>query len=250
MIKWSLPRGAPGTDKARKRCVNCGLLVLIIAGAALLRLLYVNQPFVDAASWREADDATIADSFFRGHLNIFLPEISWNGAGSNYVGYEFQLTTYLAALLYHIFGQADWVGRGISVAFGLWGIFALYNLVLRAFDAERALVSSAVFAVNRTDGFHMMDHRAWAHGRSSCVGGQERHAPEPDFIRAVHPVDSPDRPLAVEDVEVVVVPVAALAGHAGAAKDEGHQVPSSANRSIAGLAGYLTLSQALLRPER
>ena len=79
-------------------------------GRRVLRLLYVNQPFVDAASWREADDATIADSFFRGHLNILLFEISWNGDNLNYVGYEFQLTTYLAALLYHIFGQADWVG--------------------------------------------------------------------------------------------------------------------------------------------
>jgi hypothetical protein len=132
---------------ARTRRVNRGLLFLILVGAALLRLLFIHQPFVDAASWRQADDAIIADNFFRGHLNIFLPEISWNGPGPNYVGYEFQLTTYLAALLYHLFGQADWIGRGISVAFGLWGIFAFYSLVRRAFNEERALVSCAVFAV-------------------------------------------------------------------------------------------------------
>jgi hypothetical protein len=121
--------------------------VSILAGAAVLRLLHIDQPFEDVISWRQSDDATIADNFFRGHLNIFLPEISWNGPGPNYVGYEFQLTTYLAALLYHIFGQADWVGRGISVFFGVWGIFAFYQFVRRAFDEVRALVSCAVLAV-------------------------------------------------------------------------------------------------------
>ncbi len=120
-------------DKWMRR-VNRGLLLLILAGAAFLRLLHIDQPFVDAVSWRQADDATIADNFFRGHLNIFLPEISWNGPGPNYVGYEFQLTTYLAALLYHLFGQVDWIGRGISAVFGVWSVFAFHNLVRRAFN--------------------------------------------------------------------------------------------------------------------
>jgi 4-amino-4-deoxy-L-arabinose transferase-like glycosyltransferase len=129
------------------RRTNRWLLTIILAGAALLRLYYINQPFVDVAGFREADDATIADNFFRGHLNIFLPEISWNGPGPNYVGYEFQLTTYVAALLYRLFGEVDWIGRGISVAFGVWGIFAFHNLVRRAFNGRRALVSSALLAV-------------------------------------------------------------------------------------------------------
>ena len=131
----------------RIRQVNRGFLLVILAGAACLRLYYIDQPFVDGGSWRQADDATIADNFYRGHLNIFLPEISWNGPGPNYVGYEFQLTTYMAALLYHLFGEVDWVGRGIAVAFGVWGVFAFYNLVRRAFNEVQALLSCAVFAV-------------------------------------------------------------------------------------------------------
>src|SRR6516165_4536459 len=127
--------------------VNRSLLLLILVSAACLRLYYIDQPFVDGASWREADDATIADNFYQGHLNIFLPEISWNGPGPNYVGYEFQLTTYMVALFYHLFGQVDWVGRGIAVAFGVWSVFAFYNLVRRAFNEVQALVSCAVLAV-------------------------------------------------------------------------------------------------------
>jgi Dolichyl-phosphate-mannose-protein mannosyltransferase len=134
-------------DDGWTRRVTLGLVVVILTGSAFLRLLHIDQPFDDVVSWRQADDATIADNFFRGHLNIFLPEISWNGPGPNYVGYEFQLTTYLAALLYHLFGQADWVGRGISVFFGVWGVFGFYNLVCRAFNRLHALVSCGVLAV-------------------------------------------------------------------------------------------------------
>ena len=129
------------------QCVHGRLLLLVLIGAALLRLLYIDQPFVDVISWRQADDAIIADNFFTGHLNIFLPEISWNGPGPNYVGYEFQLTTYLAALLYHLFGQVDWVGRGVAVVFGVWGVFAFHNLVRRASNEVQALVSCAVLAI-------------------------------------------------------------------------------------------------------
>lgn len=138
-------QGFTVTDQGISRVHNW-LLLLVLAGAAFLRLLYIDQPFVDLISWRQADDATIADSFFRGHLNIFLPEVSWSGPGPSYVGYEFQLSTYLAALLYHLFGHADWIGRGISVLFGVWGIFALYKLVLCAFNELRALLTCAVFA--------------------------------------------------------------------------------------------------------
>src|SRR2546423_12981419 len=134
-------------DDASRRSLNNRLLLVILFGAAWLRLLHIDQPFVDLASWRETDDAIIADNFFRGHYNIFLPEVRWNGPGPNYVGYEFQLTTYLAALLYRFFGQADWAGRCVSVAFGIWSLFAFYNLVRRAFNEERALVSSAVLAI-------------------------------------------------------------------------------------------------------
>nr|WP_277882690.1 glycosyltransferase family 39 protein [Oscillatoria sp. FACHB-1406] len=53
----------------------------------------------------------------------------------------------MAAMLYHIVGQQDWVGRSIAASFGIWGIFALYQLVRRVWDEEHALVSAAVMAI-------------------------------------------------------------------------------------------------------
>lgn len=123
------------------------LLIAILVTAAILRFYQVNQPFLDATSWRQTDTATIADNFYRGNWNILYPEISWNGPGHNYVGYEFQTVTYITSLFYRLLGQHDWVGRSVVVLFGLWGIFAFYQLVRRVWSEEHALVSAGLMAV-------------------------------------------------------------------------------------------------------
>src|SRR5215472_12783739 len=116
--------------------VHMALLAIILLGAAL-RLEYITQPFIDKFSWREASTAMMAQNFYRGQWNIFYPEVDWGGPGPNYQGREFQTVTYIAAVLYNAFGQHEWVGRGVTISFGLWGIFALYQLTRRVWDEER-----------------------------------------------------------------------------------------------------------------
>jgi len=123
------------------------LFIAIMVVAAMLRVYEINQPFIDAVSWRQTDTATIADNFYHGNWNIFYPEISWNGPEHNYVGYEFQTITYVSALLYRIFGHHDWIGRSVAIIFGLWGTFAFYQLVRRVWGAKHAIVSAAVLAI-------------------------------------------------------------------------------------------------------
>jgi len=122
-------------------------IVVILLVAAFLRIDHIKQPFVDAFSWRQSSTAMIADNFYQRDWNIFYPEVSWSGPGPSYQGREFQTVSYLTALLYLLFGQQDWVGRGVAVAFGLWGIFALYQLVRRVWDESRALIAAGVMAV-------------------------------------------------------------------------------------------------------
>jgi 4-amino-4-deoxy-L-arabinose transferase-like glycosyltransferase len=122
-------------------------LVLVILIGALLRLEHVTEPFVDKFSFREASTAMMAQNFYRGQWNILYPEVDWGGPGPNYQGREFQTVTYIAAILYNAFGQREWVGRCVAIAFGLWGIFALYHLVRRVWDDERALISAGLMAV-------------------------------------------------------------------------------------------------------
>ncbi|MBD1823358.1 glycosyltransferase family 39 protein [Cyanobacteria bacterium FACHB-DQ100] len=128
------------------RAATYGLIAILLM-AAILRFYKVDQPFIDATSWRQSDTATIADNFYRGNWNIFYPKISWNGPGDQVVGYEFQTISYLAALLYRIVGQHDWVCRAIAIVFGVWGIFAFYQLLRRVWGQNYAVVGAAVLAL-------------------------------------------------------------------------------------------------------
>lgn len=123
------------------------LLIAILVVGAALRFHQVDQPFVDAFSWRQSSTAMMAENFYRRNWNIFYPEVNWTGPGPNYQGREFQTISYLSALLYTVLGQQDWVGRTVAILFGLWGIFALYQLVRRVWSVEHGLVSAAVLAL-------------------------------------------------------------------------------------------------------
>jgi 4-amino-4-deoxy-L-arabinose transferase-like glycosyltransferase len=129
-------------DKHRRIAVVAVLLL-----GALLRFQDINRPYVDSFAWREADTASIADTFASGNWNIFLPQVRWGGPGPNYIGAEFQIVSYIAAFGYQAFGAAPWVGRVVSVAFGLWGIFALYQLVCRVWDTRQGIATAAVMAM-------------------------------------------------------------------------------------------------------
>ncbi|MGB3759085.1 MAG: glycosyltransferase family 39 protein [Rivularia sp. (in: cyanobacteria)] len=123
------------------------ILIAILVIAAVLRLNHITQPFTDYIGWRQTSTAMMADNFYRTNWNIFYPETSWDGPGPSYQGREFQTITYISALLYVILGQHDWIGRGVAVAFGLWGIFALYQLVRQVWGENYALASAAVMAI-------------------------------------------------------------------------------------------------------
>src|SRR6476661_3371680 len=107
------------------------ILYLILVVALLPRLYKINLPYVDIAGWRQTSVAMMADNYYHRNPNILFPEVSWNGPGESYNGREFQTVSYTASLLYRVFGQHDWVGRLVNVFFGVWGVFALYQLVRR-----------------------------------------------------------------------------------------------------------------------
>ena len=122
-------------------------LIAILILAIALRFNHINQPYVDGFSWRQTSTAMMADNYYRTNWNIFFPEVSWGGIGPNYQGREFQTVSYLSALLYTVFGQQDWIGRSVAASFGVWGVFALYQLVRRVWDEERAIASAAIMAI-------------------------------------------------------------------------------------------------------
>jgi hypothetical protein len=120
---------------------------VILLVAFLLRIYQINQPYIDAFSWRQSSTAMMAENFYRENGNILYPEVNWTGPGHNYQGREFQTVSYLASLLYKFFGVQDWIGRLIAAIFGIWGIFSLYQLVRRVWDEEHAVIAAAVMAL-------------------------------------------------------------------------------------------------------
>jgi 4-amino-4-deoxy-L-arabinose transferase-like glycosyltransferase len=79
--------------------------------AIAVRFIWINQAFVDHWSWRQSDVAAIARNYFEGGFHFARPQIDWAGDQAGYVGTEFPILPFLAALAYKIFGVHEWVGR-------------------------------------------------------------------------------------------------------------------------------------------
>jgi 4-amino-4-deoxy-L-arabinose transferase-like glycosyltransferase len=122
-------------------------LLAISAVALLVRLIAIDQPFVDVWSWRQSLLAMISENFYRQGFNIFYPQVSMAGQAPGYTGMEFPLVAYLAALLYPVLGVHDWIGRLISVAFFLAAIPCFYSLVRRIANERSALFAVALFSL-------------------------------------------------------------------------------------------------------
>ena len=56
------------------------LLVWILAVA--VRLILINQPYIDHWSWRQSDVAAIARNFFEHGFRFGYPQIDWAGGSA------------------------------------------------------------------------------------------------------------------------------------------------------------------------
>ena len=125
--------------------VNYQVVGILLYGVAI-RLVSINQPFVDSWSHRQSDVAMIAENFYRNGFNIFYPEINWSG-NSGYVGTEFPLVSFLAGLLYPVLGVEEWVGRSISVAFYTLSVPFLYLIVKTISSAQAGVFAVLIYTL-------------------------------------------------------------------------------------------------------
>jgi len=75
------------------------------------RLILINQPYIDNWSWRQSDVAAIARNFYQNGFHFTHPQIDWAGDQPGYVGTEFPILAFLAAISYKVFGVHEWIGR-------------------------------------------------------------------------------------------------------------------------------------------
>lgn len=123
------------------------ILLTIVLLAAALRLENLRQPLIDSFSWRQASTAMMSDNFYQRSWNVLYPEVSWTGPGPSYQGREFQIVSYIAAILHAAFGWHDWFGRLVAAVFGTWGVLAMHRLVNRIWDVAHAHAAALVLAL-------------------------------------------------------------------------------------------------------
>ena len=139
---------APVPASARLKWLADPALLLILLFAVLLRMQYIHLPMAEAHRWREITNMDIARNFYERSMNLLYPQVNWGGDRTPYVGMEFPLMQWVAALLYHVFGEQAIVGRLISLAFSVGTVWALYALGAWLFGVAAGRAAAFLFAIS------------------------------------------------------------------------------------------------------
>src|SRR5437762_8252733 len=107
----SLRRPPKACEPAGRSSQASKLVIVICLVAVAARLILINQPYVDHWSWRQSDVAAIARNFLQNGFHFGYPQIDWAGNAPGYVGTEFPILPFIAALCYKIAGVHEWIGR-------------------------------------------------------------------------------------------------------------------------------------------
>src|SRR5437762_1760271 len=105
-------RRSPKAFRAARRPYQASKLVIVICLLAVAaRLILIDQAYVDHWSWRQSDVAAIARNFLQNGFHFGYPQINWAGNTPGYVGTEFPILPFIAAVCYRFAGIHEWVGR-------------------------------------------------------------------------------------------------------------------------------------------
>src|SRR2546423_13493890 len=116
------------------------IVICILAVAA--RLILISQPYVDHWSWRQSDVAAIARNFLQNGFRFAYPQIDWAGNAPGYVGTEFPILPFIAALCYKFAGIHEWVGRIQAVILFAVSLPCFFLLIREIFGSTAAVWAS------------------------------------------------------------------------------------------------------------
>jgi 4-amino-4-deoxy-L-arabinose transferase-like glycosyltransferase len=126
-------RRATATDAAPR--IVCVICVLAVAA----RLIFINQAYVDHWSWRQSDVAAIARNFLQNGFRFGYPQIDWAGNAPGYVGTEFPILPFVAAVCYKFGGVHEWIGRIQAVILFAVSLPFFFLLVREIFGSTAAV---------------------------------------------------------------------------------------------------------------
>jgi 4-amino-4-deoxy-L-arabinose transferase-like glycosyltransferase len=97
--------------------------------------------------WRQTDTESIARNFIKYKFNIFYPQFNYDGVPPIYVQLEFQITTFLIAILYKVLGYHIWLARLVPISFFMLSAFYLYLIAKRFFSMPQALAAIIIYSL-------------------------------------------------------------------------------------------------------
>ncbi|SHI50637.1 ArnT family glycosyltransferase [Lutispora thermophila] len=134
----------------RKCTIAMTMLVFLFIFA--LRIPHINNsPCEQGDYWRQSDTESIARNFIEDRFNIFYPQFNYDGEKPNYVQLEFQITTFLIALLYKTFGYHYYLARLVPITFFMGSSIYLYLIAKRYYgnpEAWYAVIAYAIMPMN------------------------------------------------------------------------------------------------------
>lgn len=127
----------------KRRILVCILFIAIFA----IRLIYIQNPPLDYSSWRQVDTDSIARNFVEYRFNIFFPTLNYDGPMPNYVQLELQITTFIIAILYKVFGMSIILGRLVPIVFFMGSCYYLYSCVKKKSGINVAIMSLLFYGI-------------------------------------------------------------------------------------------------------
>jgi 4-amino-4-deoxy-L-arabinose transferase-like glycosyltransferase len=135
-VKTRIVRGS--RDQRKYLAIAIGVM------AVAARLIAINQPYIDNWSWRQSDVAAIARNYYDNGFHFPYPQIDWAGDAPGYVGTEFPILPFLAAICYKLAGVHEWIGRIQAVIFFAASLPCFFLLV-REISGELAATWALLF---------------------------------------------------------------------------------------------------------
>ena len=102
-------------------------------------MIFINQAYVDHWSWRQSDVAAIARNFLQNGFHFGYPQIDWAGNAAGYVGTEFPILPFIAAVCYKFAGVHEWIGRIQAIILFAVSLPFFFLLVREIFGSTAAV---------------------------------------------------------------------------------------------------------------
>lgn len=121
---------------------------LLFLGIFLMRLYHLDvAPVEIEESWRQADTEAIARNYAGYDSNFFRPNLNYDGPFPNIPALEIQITTYLIALLYKVWGYEYYIARTVPIVFFMLSALYLYKYVSKRIGDKEAFFSVLIYGI-------------------------------------------------------------------------------------------------------